>query len=531
MWGVGEPHTLLPGLLAHADAIDLRDATGWDAGQLGRLNRLAAPQASLALAAPSEAHALAGIDGAKAGLQRAGFVFTPHTLNARFAPRHTPPPMAGGLWPELADARRHAMVLGAGLAGCSATLALRQAGWRVTLLDALAGPAQATSGNPGGLFHSILHAQDGVHARAHRAASLATWQQAMPWVRSQRIQGQCQGLLRLDPKTTDDAARTLLRTQAWPPEHVRWLSLNDAQAWAGMPVPSGGWLFAQGGWLHPAGFAQAMLDEALACEPLGKPSGSAQPGLFTQWQQRVHSLRRLPTAQGLQWQALDEQGRVLSQAPVLVLANAMHALPLLASLPAEQSVSLPPMSAIRGQITTVPAGDWPLPQGPVAGSGYALALNAHTLLCGATTQHHDPEPAVREADHRHNLLQARRLGTGPQPTAQPDGLPDGLQGRVGWRAATPDRLPLVGALPWSAERLATQSRARLDQVRQIPRERDTDGGLYMLCGLGSRGITWSALAGRLLAHWVAGTPCPIEADLRDAMDPARFLARDTAKRG
>ncbi len=105
-----------------------------------------------------------------------------------------------------------------------------------------------------------------------------------------------------------------------------------------------------------------------------------------------------------------------------------------------------------------------------------------------------------------------------------------VESRVGWRATTPDRLPLVGALPWHADRLSDARHTRREQVRMLPRERHsldgrTQGGLYVLSGLGSRGITWAALAGELLAHWVAGSVCPVEAELRDAMDPARFLAR------
>jgi tRNA 5-methylaminomethyl-2-thiouridine biosynthesis bifunctional protein len=165
----------------------------------------------------------------------------------------------------------------------------------------------------------------------------------------------------------------------------------------------------------------------------------------------------------------------------------------------------------------------------VAGQGYALTLTDGRLLCGATTQHHDTEPSPRPADHLHNLQQALRLGAldgALSPQALQDLVASGaLQGRVGWRATTPDRLPLVGALPWHPDRLATHPTTRAEQVRMLPRERDDQGGLYVIGGLGSRGLTWSILVGDLLAHWVCGTPCPLEAELRDALDPARFLAR------
>ena len=130
---------------------------------------------------------------------------------------------------------------------------------------------------------------------------------------------------------------------------------------------------------------------------------------------------------------------------------------------------------------------------PVAGSGYALTLPDGDLLCGATSRHHDDDTTVRETDHRHNLTQAARLGA---LNAWDDScsLPDGLQGRVGWRATTPDRLPNVGAVPWSLEQIAQHApRARADQPRLVPRMRDALGGLYVLTGLGSRGITWAAL--------------------------------------
>ena len=51
----------------------------------------------------------------------------------------------------------------------------------------------------------------------------------------------------------------------------------------------------------------------------------------------------------------------------------------------------------------------------------------------------------------------------------------------------------------------------------------------MCTALGSRGITWAPLAAELLAAWVTGGPPPLEADLVDALDPARFAARRARK--
>ncbi len=523
---LGDVANIVPALMAEVDAFYLdgfapaKNPEMWDPQWLSRLNRLAAPQATAATWSSARV--------VRDSLTQAGFQVerTPgfggkfHSTRADYAPRYVPPPQAGGLWRQPAAANRHAIVVGAGLAGCSAAWALCREGWRVTLLDAHAGPAQEGSGNPGGLFHSVLHGDDGIHARAHRAAALATWRQVQPWIAAGELSGQCAGLLRLDAKTQAEEAHALLTRQGLPADHVRWLDTDEARAVAGMAVPSGGWLFEQGGWLHPAGYASHLLQEAQSWRAQG------QPLLMCLWGHAAHRIR--PTEQG--WEVLDAQGQHIAEAPSLVLANAHQAATLLSTLPPEHAVATLPLSRVRGQISA-----WPevsgaseavrLPHLPVAGSGYVLPLRQDCLLFGATTQHHDEDPAIRDADHRHNLKQAARLGACAEYPADAP-LPNSLQGRTGWRATTPDRLPLIGALPWSAERLTqTPTRTRLDQVRLIPRERNDRGGLYVVSGLGSRGITWTALAGALLAHWVTGSPCPVESDLRDALDPARFLSR------
>lgn len=533
MLGVGEPGDLMPSLVASVDAFclggcgDKPHAPALAARWVSRLNRLAAPGATL-MAQSAAQEVLSALASAHFELETPASTSNAQSC-AKYAPRFVPPPSPGGLWPAAAPDQRHALVIGAGLAGCSATWSLARQGWRVTLLDAAEGPAQGASGNPGGLFHSIVHGEDGIHARAHRAAALATWARVHPALSRGELPGQGQGLLRLDARMDEAGARALLERQPWLSEQARWVNQAQAQALSGLQVPSGGWHFLQGGWLQPGAYAQWLLADAEA------RAGSA---LQTQWSCPVTSIQR-DEVRGL-WQACGPDGRVRSEAPTLVLANAWQALALLDTLPPAQATAPLPMSAVRGQITLLPPAsdasamlDITLPRLPVAGGGYALALPDGRLLCGATTQHHDPHAGLRDIDHRHNLRQAERLGAlrvRADDAAATPGEPSDLDGRVGWRATTPDRLPLIGAMPWHPDRLHDGHHMRREQVRMLPRERcglggQTQGGLYVVSGLGSRGITWAALAGELLAHWVTGSACPVEAELRDAMDPARFLAR------
>jgi tRNA 5-methylaminomethyl-2-thiouridine biosynthesis bifunctional protein len=73
-------------------------------------------------------------------------------------------------------------------------------------------------------------------------------------------------------------------------------------------------------------------------------------------------------------------------------------------------------------------------------------------------------------------------------------------------------MPLVGALPDLA------SRERGDRVATRP-------GLHAIGAFGSRGLTWCALAGAILAARLDGGPLPIEGDLAAAVDPCRFVRR------
>jgi tRNA 5-methylaminomethyl-2-thiouridine biosynthesis bifunctional protein len=167
------------------------------------------------------------------------------------------------------------------------------------------------------------------------------------------------------------------------------------------------------------------------------------------------------------------------------------------------------MEAQRGQITWF-ASDSALKR-PVSGHGYAVSLPDGRLLCGARLRSQDEDPSPRQDDHLWNLERLKAL-TGRQPA---EGAR--VDGRVSSRLQTPDRLPLIGPVPL----ISLVRGGRQDQVRFIPRH----PGLWVTGALGSRGLIWAPLAAQMLAAWVEGTPMPLQSDLVDALDPARWLVR------
>jgi tRNA 5-methylaminomethyl-2-thiouridine biosynthesis bifunctional protein len=485
--GLGDAATLARELVARVDAFYLdgfapaRNEAMWSPQLFQSLARLAAADATAATwsaarvvrdglsAAGFEVHAGAG-PGAKREI----------TL-ARYAPRFTPVAPPGRVLP--ATSPSHAIVIGAGLAGAATARALALQGVPCTVLDAQPRPATQASGNPAGLFHGTVGADDTLHTRWHRAASFA----AADWVHASQA-GASDGLLRLNRTHDLPAMQTLLAAQQLPAGYLQALDAAEASQHAGLALARPAWLFTQGGWAEP----RALVQHALAT-----------PGVTWQGNAHVHSIEH--DAEG--WRVRDRDRRVIAQSPVLVLANADDALRL-AALPSAWC------QRARGQVTWLCAHDAAvMPQRPIASGGYVLALpQGGGLLVGATSQPGDGHTQVREADHERNLERARQLlGVDVARAGAP------LQGRVGWRVVTRDRLPLVG--------LAPDLDAPLPMRRDAPRLLLRRKGLFLHTALGSRGITTAALGGELLAAQLCAAPWPLEADLADAIDPARLVIR------
>ncbi|RTL46442.1 MAG: FAD-dependent oxidoreductase [Burkholderiales bacterium] len=470
--GLGDAREMLRALVLQADAFYLdgfapsRNPELWDDYLIKGLARHAAPGATAATWSISRpmrrALTAAGFEVALAP----GFAIKPEMTVARFAPRHAPQRPAGRV-PLAPDARR-AVIVGAGLAGAACAWALSREGVACTVIDALPGAAQASSGNPAGLFHGTVNPDDGPHARFNRAAALAT-QRALAELGLPHQRG----LLRLETRLSH-------AQMAGAAAYVEPLAAEAASALAGTALGLPAWFYPGGGALEPGAYVRALL---------------AASGATTRFDAAVARLR----AEAGGWTLLDEAGQPLAQAPLVVLAGGHAQRPLLAALAGD-------LVTQRGQLSHVPQAPW-CPAVPVAGDGYAIADGRGGAWCGATGQDADPDADLREADHAENLQRYARLAGLHAPPAAP------LAGRVGWRLLTADRLPLIGGLAAPGP-LADQLRL---QARQP--------GLMVCTAFGSRGIGWAALAGRVVAALAVGAPCPLEADLLDAVDPMRFALR------
>lgn len=431
-----------------------------------------------------------------------------------------PAPLPG---PGAGCIEKHAIVIGAGVAGAAACHRLVQRGWRCTLIERLPAPAQLASGNPAGIYMPALSRDDNTLSRLSRAAylfALRIWDSAGGI--GQAFPGAACGLLQLarsDARSHPGAASPLTHPyNAYPSGFVRWMDSTEASAAAGQTI-AGGWWFARAGWVHPPAVCRALLD---ACGDR----------LLRRFGQDAATLLR--DANGI-WHVCDSAGGTIASAPTVIVACGVQAGAL------AQTAQLP-LSAIRGQITALPAAGASLPFA-IVGDAYLTPVTAqasgHATL-GATYDRNDSDTMLRADSHRENINHLRSMLPDWTPPASEADIA-ALAGRVGFRSVAPDRLPLAGAVPGVLPDPAPPAAATDGHPVRQPGTRLRDmprlPGLYCLLGYGSRGLIWAPLMAELLASQLNGEPSPLPRDLVAAVDPARFALKqrrhdiDTATAG
>jgi tRNA 5-methylaminomethyl-2-thiouridine biosynthesis bifunctional protein len=465
------------------------------------LGRLAAPQAMLRIDTRDCDARVA--DGIGEKFAPAGFVEAETSADyrvLRFAPRHAHDAHHGHRRDAVsiqAVQEKHAIVIGAGLAGAAACHRLSVRGWRCTLIEAQGAPAQQASGNAAGIFMPVLSQDDNPLSRLTRAAylfALHTWDGLGGVGRT--LPGQACGVLQLARSDAVSAALTATaqRRTPWPypADFAQWLDSAQASIALRQRV-AGGWWFPAAGWLHPAAVCEAML-------------GACGDRLHVNYQRQAQRLMH----DGEHWHVLAADGSSIAHAAVLILANGVQATQF------AQTAHLP-LSAIRGQVTHLPtqAADLPF---VICGDAYLTPAAGGFASLGATYSE-ATDASLSAQDHQENIHHLQQMLPDWQ---QPPLDWAALDGRAGFRCVAADRLPLVGALP-DPDRLAGSGDTRLQDMPRLP-------GLYGLLAYGSRGLIWSPLAAELLAAQLNGEPGPLPRDLAALLDPARFALKERRQR-
>lgn len=408
---------------------------------------------------------------------------------------YSPYPVPWAINAEAANTKKHALIIGGGLAGCTSARALAERGWTITLIERHPELAQEASGNPQGVLYAKLSPKN----EAQAEFNLRALQFAQHFYRSRwpDIGEQC-GVLQLAHCEPEQQLHEQLREKfSAASALVQFVDAAQATQIAGVNIHHSALYFPAAGWINPRKLCESLTGHP-AIRVITECAALALERIDNDWQ--INACPEL-------------------RAPVVIIANASDA----KSFALTQHL---PIKSIRGQITYLPQTTASSPlKTLVCSEGYIGPAVAGQHCTGATFNLKDTDPEVRAADHRTNLENVRV----PLPELRNSwaGLAvENLQGRVAFRCTLPDYLPLVGGVAHEEKMLNDFAPLRKNARAAIHKTGSYHPGLFINIGHGSRGLAYTPLCAELLAAHINQEVLPLPRELANALNPARFLIRD-----
>jgi tRNA 5-methylaminomethyl-2-thiouridine biosynthesis bifunctional protein len=475
----GDAETILRGLTGSFDAWFLdgfapaRNPRMWTPAIFSEMARLSAPRARAATFTVSS-EVRRGLEAAGFAVEKKpGFGRKRERLEAVFlGPPASPPASATTIYPYAACNPKRVAVLGAGIAGAACAQALTRRGVETIVLEAARELGAGASGNPAGLVMPRLD-----RGGALSEVYLAAYVHAVAAYEALGVLDRC-GVEQHALAGGEGALIDLLND---PPLPDDWFTR----------LPSGAALHPRAGLVRAQAAVARMLEEAMViCES------------------PVQRIER----ESAGWLLRAPDGRALLKADAVVLACG-------AALAQFEPASFLPIAISRGQIEW---GEGQAPQRAIARGNYVAPFEGGVLF-GATF---DPEPTTMDDARARNLAALWALA--PDIARSID--PASLRSRASDRATTPDRAPVAGLLPdadaWLAQ-YAGIAHGRIDKGAAPPPAHHC---IYVIGGLGARGLTLAPLLGEVIAGEMCGEPALLSQLARDAIHPARFLHRALKRR-
>jgi tRNA 5-methylaminomethyl-2-thiouridine biosynthesis bifunctional protein len=386
--------------------------------------------------------------------------------------------------------KQTAIIIGAGIAGCSTAYALAKRGIAVTLIERHDAIAQEASGNPVAMLYPKFNTGMSVLSRiaSHGFAFTLALLKQLP--NNESLVQLC-GQIQLAYNQREQDKQTALLEVMHQHPNFQLLSAVEASEKANIKLPFGGLYLPESGWLKPQLFCQALIQSDL---------------IKHHFSNEVVSINEHAT----QWQvALANEHSLTADIVVLCNANAISQF---------ESCKHVPITPVKGQVNFFKENTTSKTISAVICSDHYLSPSVDGLhSVGTSYAPNDLKPNISAQDTNANLQALKKIS----PTIFNSINQSEVTGRVAWRSATRDYLPLAGQII-DAQALRKAPPRYNDKPRDLPWLK----GLYINAGHGSKGMITAPLCGELIANLVINEPLTIEQSLASKLNPSRFLLRD-----
>ncbi|MBN3563558.1 bifunctional tRNA (5-methylaminomethyl-2-thiouridine)(34)-methyltransferase MnmD/FAD-dependent 5-carboxymethylaminomethyl-2-thiouridine(34) oxidoreductase MnmC [Aliamphritea spongicola] len=445
------------------------------------------------------------------GLQAAGFEirkipgFGPkrEILTGQFS--STQPVNTGTPWltlPLPPAHQKHAIIIGAGLAGACTAWSLVQRGWKVEVIDQHPAAAQAGSGNHQGALYAKLPAKPISSSQLHLQGFLHALNFLQSNIPAEGIWNQC-GMLQL--ATTDKEKlrqEALVKENQYPEALIHAVESSQASKIAGQNTPHSGLYIPDAGWVSPVRLCNYLLQH---------------PDIHCRFNTRVDKISRT----GDNWHLYDNNDQLIASSAIVVVAGASETKRF-------EQLSHLPVKPIRGQVSLKQAtSEAPVLNTVICGEGYISPPLDNQWCFGASFDVKTPSDEIRAEDHQSNFKKLQDVL--PELAEHFATQTESPLGRVSHRCASADYLPIIGAAPDYNAFISDFDRLRKDSKWQFDCQAKYHPGLYVNLAHGSKGLITAPLGGELLADILNMTPIPLEKNLINVMNPARFIIKNLKK--
>jgi tRNA 5-methylaminomethyl-2-thiouridine biosynthesis bifunctional protein len=402
--------------------------------------------------------------------------------------------------------KKHAIVIGAGIAGCASAYSLATRGWKVTLIDQHKCVANGASGNAQGVLYAKLASDMNIQSEFYLAGYLYSLQLLKHVMPDKKNWDNC-GVLQLAFSEKEHKRQQQFCEKFDLNDVVVAVDKQQASELAGTQLDHSGLYFKDGAWVYPTAWCEALINhpniEFLAEHKASKLMQDEK----SHWHLTVESI--------------DSNSQVTAKeltADSVIICSAHDANKL-------EQLSFLPTKPIAGQVTQNPTQDMKLNM-VLCGDSYVTPAHNHTLNFGATYRLKSENCDITQADHEENLA---KLNKNFPSVAQQLNQHEPAKGRVSVRCTTPDYVPIVGNV---CDNLGFKQ--RFAQLNKSKHWRFFEAapflkGLYLNIGHGSRGLSSAPLCAELIAAQMNNEPWPITKSQTQMLSPNRFLVNQVIK--
>ena len=395
---------------------------------------------------------------------------------------------------------KHALVIGAGIAGCQTAWHLVQQGWQVTLIEREKKIAQQASGNPAGIISPKMTAQVSDGEDFYVSCFDYAIQQLNQLKRQQPdLDWHDCGLLQLAHNAREEQRWESLKNRNFDQSFLQPTDQKQSSKIAGIPLNYKASYFPQAGWINPVSFCKSLLaDCADNCKVILETD--------------VINLKKSQDS----WTLYNTKKETIAMAEVVIIASGKDLNQF------SQTNQLPSMP-VAGQTTTAPNNDFSSQLKTTIGhEGYLTPISAQTsqLTFGASFERNINKTELDSETDNHNLEQLKKY----LPELA-NSFTEINSAHAAVRMTTPDRFPYVGGI--AETDFYTKNYHDLHQGKQFKEYPNAEyiDGLFVLAGLGSRGLTTSGLCAKVLADILENQSQEQNQSLQKHCHPARYLIK------